>query len=88
MTTHNFNFNNGAVILPSEIDAWHKQIRDYFLSGKEGVYVKSSGRAMVIGTIERYSHDPDNPVIVIYEIKNGYHKYEYSDLNLPTDALQ
>lgn len=80
MKTRSTDFNHGATIDEYVVREWHSRLLNELLKGEKGPRIISSGNSMVIAEKLTLSHDPDNPMIRVIEITNGYKKYEYSDL--------
>jgi len=79
-----FDFNNGAILSNRDIIGMHQDTLEKIRNGADA-YSTSCGRVMVIGKKITFSYDPDNPVIQIIQITNGYEKYEYPFPNTNTN---
>ncbi len=72
-----FDFNNWAKQFQSHLDQWRKEAVEYISSGKGDSITKACGNSILIATKKTYSHEPDNPIVHIIEVKNGYTEYKY-----------
>lgn len=76
-----FDFNNGAIMPESEIKKWHNNAVEAVKNGQAYSTI-SSGRAMVIVKPIILSHDPDNQIIEVIEITNGYKRYYHNHVEI------